>query len=197
MTLNPETAESLRQYFKKMNWLMLLNWRLGLGQIINLGPIELGRYMVIVHTGRKTGLRRHTPVNYAEVDGVVYCVAGFGAVSDWYKNIQACPEVEVWLPDGRWAGVAQEVTDLALRLPLMRQVLIASGFAAEMFGAHPRTMADEALDAVTADYKLMRINKVAPLDGPGGPGDLAWVWLPVGMVVGAGIAVWLGQRRHR
>jgi hypothetical protein len=50
-------------------------------------------------------------VNYAIVDGEVYCTAGFGAVSDWYRNIRTNPEVEVWLPDGWWAGVAEEVTD--------------------------------------------------------------------------------------
>ena len=69
-------------------------------------PIDLsGQIMVLTHTGRKSGLRRRTPVNYALVDGEVYCTAGFGQISDWYRNILANPQVEVWLPDGWWAGV--------------------------------------------------------------------------------------------
>lgn len=197
MTLDPKTSQRLRRAFKTLNRLMLLNWRLGLGGLINQWPDLLGRYMVIVHTGRKTGARRRTPVNYAEVDGSVYCVAGFGAVSDWYKNLVAHPQVAVWLPDGQWAGLAEEIVEPALRLSAMREVLIASAFAADLAGVHPHTMTDAELDAVTRDYRLLRINRMMPLDGPGGPGDLVWTWLLVGMIVGASAVVWLGRRAVR
>jgi len=35
---------------------------------------------VITHTGRKTGRKRRTPVNYAVVRDDVYCTAGFGHI---------------------------------------------------------------------------------------------------------------------
>ena len=91
--------------------------------------------MVITHTGRKSGLRRRTPVNYAIINGDIYCAAGFGAVADWYRNLLADPHVEVWLPDGWWAG-SQRCDDLPAeqRLPVLRQVLINSGFAAYAAG---------------------------------------------------------------
>src|SRR3990172_8866162 len=145
---------------------MLTLWRLGLGGWFNVWPEVSGRIMVITHTGRKTGARRRTPVNYAVVDGEVYCVAGFGGNSDWYRNIVAHPEVEVWLPDGWWAGAAEEVTDAAARLPLMRQVLIGSGFAAYVAGLDPIHMTDEELDRATARYPLMHIRRTEARTGP-------------------------------
>ena len=170
------SQESLRQAFKYFNRFMLLLWRLGLGSFVNFWPAVVGRIMVLNHTGRKTGLPRRTPVNYALVDGEIYCLSGYGAGSDWYRNIKADPAVEVWLPDGWWAGVAEEVIDPSLRLALIRQVLIASGFATYAAGINPRRLSDDALQAVTADYRLLRIRRSAARTGSGGPADLAWLW---------------------
>lgn len=155
---------------------MLLLWRLGLGSWLNAWPEVGGRIMVITHTGRKSGLRRQTPVNYAIVDGEIYCVAGFGQISDWYRNLLAQPQVEVWLPEGWWMGRADDISDHPERLHLVRQVLVASGFAARAAGVDPVGMADEELSKVTADYRLVRIRRSEARTGPGGPGDLAWVW---------------------
>ena len=170
------TEQKLRKGFKHFNRFMLLLWRLGCGMWVNAWPAVGGRIMVVTHTGRKTGLRRRTPVNYALVDGDVYCTAGFGEGSDWYRNIRNNPEVEVWLPDSWWAGIAEEVTDARLRAPLLRQVLVASGFAARAAGIDPRAMTNEKMEAATGSYRLIRIHRTRARTGPGGPGDLAWVW---------------------
>ena len=170
------TEEMLRQVFKRFNAFMLLLWRLGLGGWVNAWPPVGGRIMVLTHIGRKTGLRRRTPVNYAEIDGDVYCTAGFGGVSDWYRNLLANPNVEVWLPNGWWVGVAEDVTDAPDHLYLMRQVLIASGFAAMVAGIDARRIDDADLAAVTQDYRLVHIRRTRPYMGPGGPNDLAWIW---------------------
>lgn len=132
--------------------------------------------MVITHTGRKTGLRRQTPVNYAIVNGEIYCVAGFGPVSDWYRNLLAHPQVEVWLPEGWWAGQAEDVSNSPENLRLKRQVLIASGFAARAAGIDPLHISDAELARQTADYRLVHIRRREARTGPDGPGDLAWVW---------------------
>jgi deazaflavin-dependent oxidoreductase (nitroreductase family) len=176
MTTDPRLEEQLRQGFKYLNRFMLLMWRLGLGPLMNMGPQLAGRYMVITHTGRKSGVKHRTPVNYAEVDGEIYCTAGFGSVSDWYRNIIANPQVEVWLPDGWWAGIAEEVTLPEARLPLLREVLIDSGFAAYAAGLDPKQMTDEDLDSATKEYRVMHIRRVAARTGKDGPGDLVWVW---------------------
>lgn len=192
MTSNPSAEKVSRQLFKFANRWMLLLWRLGLGNFGNLP--ETSQVMVLIHTGRKSGLRRRTPVNYTVIDDAIYCTAGFGSTADWYKNIIADPQVEVWLRDGWWAGVAEEVADDdPQRLQLMRHVLIASGFAAPLFtGMNPKTIDDGALAQVTASYRLIRIRRNVALTGPGGPGDLAWLW-PVATFVLLGLLL----RRRR
>jgi len=176
------SLETLRQGFKYFNRFMLLMWRLDLGPLLNWWPKVGGRILVLHHTGRKSGLPRRTPVNYAIVDGDLYCTAGYGRASDWYRNIQANPNVEVWLPDGWWSGTALDVDDDPRRLYLLRQVLIGSGFAAFAAGINPYMISDEALEAATRDYCLLRIQRSAARTGPGGPGDLAWVW-PVATMI--------------
>jgi deazaflavin-dependent oxidoreductase (nitroreductase family) len=184
----------LLQAFRWLNRYMLLHWRLGLGPYANRRALS-GQIMVLVHVGRKTGRIRRTPVNYVILDGDVYCTAGFGAVADWYRNLLANPQVEVWLPHGWWAGLAEDVSDSPERLALLRQVLIASGFAARAAGLDPMRMSDEALDAASRSYRLVRIRRTQALTGPGGPGDLAWVW-PVATALLLGLLL-LPRRRCR
>ena len=154
---------------------MLLLWRLGLGNWFNVWPQWTGQVLVLTHTGRISGLRRRTPVNYAIINDEVYCTAAFGARADWFKNLRKNPSVEVWMPDGWWSGVAEDVSDVENRLQIMRQVLIGSGFASYLFGLNPH-MPDEELDVITAKYRLVHIKRVEARTGKNGPGDLAWIW---------------------
>jgi deazaflavin-dependent oxidoreductase (nitroreductase family) len=174
-SISPREAR-LRTGLKYFNRSMLLLWRLSLGGWLNSWPAVGGRIMVLTTIGRTSGRLRRTPLNYAIVDDEVYCTAGFGSISDWYRNIRANPEVEVWLPDGWWVGLAQEVTDPVARLPLLREVLIGSGIVAPLVGVDPHTLTDDALAAATASYHLLRIDRTEARTGAGGPGDLAWVW---------------------
>ena len=173
--MDPRLESFLRRVFKGFNPFMLLMWRLGLGNWLN-DPKYGGQIMVIVHVGRKSGLRRQTPVNFAIVDGELYCTAGFGRISDWYRNIRVQPKVEVWLPHGRWMGEVEDVTDAQDYAHLMRKVLIGSGFAARMAGLDPKLISDEELIAATKGYRLLHIRRTRAATGPGGPGDLAWIW---------------------
>jgi deazaflavin-dependent oxidoreductase (nitroreductase family) len=175
-TIDPVLEARLRSGFRYFNRFMLLMWRLGLGPWLSLWPDVGGRIMVLTTVGRKSGEPRRTPLNYALVDGDVYCTAGFGGVSDWYKNIRACPQVEVWLPEGWWAGVAEDVTGCAGHLDLMRAVLRGSGVVAPLAGVDPRTLSDVELGSASAAYRLVRIRREAARTGADGPGDLAWVW---------------------
>lgn len=192
-TMDPKTEEYLRQLFKKFNHFMLLVWRLGLGNWLNAWPSVGGRIMVITHTGRKTGNKRRTPVNYNEVDGEIYCTAGFGAKSDWYRNIMANPRVEVWLPDGWWAGTVEDASDHERRTELMRQVLIGSGAVAPLFGLDPKKMSDAELEKATAAYCLLHVKRQAARTGRDGPGDLAWVW-PLATLLLLPLLLWRRRR---
>jgi deazaflavin-dependent oxidoreductase (nitroreductase family) len=181
--MSPEQTERMRQMFKKFNKFMLAMWRLGLGSWVNSWPEYGGRIFVVSHKGRTSGLQRRTPLNYAIIEGDVYCTAGFGSNADWYLNVKKNPNVEVWLSGGLfktdawWEGVAEEVpVDDPNWLSAMRTVLIGSGAVAPMMGIHPKTATDEELKAAVETYHLVRISRKAPLTGEGGPGELAWVW---------------------
>ncbi|MEA4910134.1 MAG: nitroreductase family deazaflavin-dependent oxidoreductase [Anaerolineaceae bacterium] len=176
--------QNMRLAFKYFNKGMLLLWRLGLGPWINMWPAQTGRIMVLAHRGRKTGQLRHSPVNYCLVNGGLYCTAGFGAGADWYRNLMATPDVEVWLPDGWWSGRAEDVTDQPDSLPILRQVLVASGFAARWAGIDALGMSDAEIRQHTEGYRLVHIRRTLPRTGPGGPGDLSWVWMVSTLVLG-------------
>ena len=193
--LEPRTEEKLRRGFRRfLNPFMLSLWRLGLGWWFNVWPEFSGRILVIAHTGRKTGRRRHALVNFASVNGELYCVAAFGSISDWYNNVMANPAVEVWTPDGWWAGLVEDISGCENRLALMRQVMIGSGFVAYLFGFNPHQMTDAELEAMTAKYRLLRIRRSEARTGPGGPGDLAWVW-PVLVMILLPLALWRRGRK--
>ena len=151
----PRQMDSLRKVFRVMNRFMVFLWKLGLGKTINIWPAGFGRIMVIKHRGRKSGRELLTPVNYAIVNGEIYCTAGFGSISDWYRNMLVYPRVELWLPEGKLLGCAEDISDSTDRLFLLRQVIIASGFAAPLFGIDPKKLNDEQLDAISKDYRLV------------------------------------------
>lgn len=157
--MTPKQMESLRKGFRAMNRFMVWMWKLGMGRMINFWPAVIGRIMVIKHRGRKSGREYLTPVNYAVVDGEVYCTAGFGSISDWYKNIMANPEVLLGLPERKRKARAEDVTASPRRVFLMRQVIIGSGFAGPLFGVNQKKFNDEQLDAVTKEYRLIHFRE--------------------------------------
>lgn len=191
--MQPDALDLLRRVFHQMNRGMLLLWRLGLGRFAGMWPRGFGRLLVIEHTGRHSGSRYRTPVNYTIVGDDLYCVAAFGERTDWYLNLLAKPDAAVWLPDGRWEAEVADVSDDPDRADLMRGVLIDSGFAARLFGLHPRKITDEDLTKATAGYYLIRIRPLRRQKALEGPGDLAWIWFPIGAAVGAGLL----RRRSR
>lgn len=171
---DPALLERLRRWFRRLNPGMVLLWRIGLGRLFGLWPATAGAIMVIEHTGRVSGRRYRTPVNFAEADGRVVCLAAFGERTDWYRNLMARPDVTLWLPRGRRQAVAEDLSGRADRARLVRAVLLASGFAAPAFGLHPKAMSDEEVERTTATYRL--VGFVLGERSPGRTADLAWVW---------------------
>jgi hypothetical protein len=85
----------------------------------------------------------------------IYCTAGFGSISDWFRNILVYHRVELWLPDGKHLACAEDISTSPNRLSLMRQVIIASGFAGPLFGVNPKKLNDEQLNQVSKNYRLV------------------------------------------
>jgi deazaflavin-dependent oxidoreductase (nitroreductase family) len=175
MTFSEPVADRMRGAFKQLNRFMVLIFRLGAGWLLSAWPPVTGRILVLMHHGRKSGTLYRTPLNFAEVDGDLHIIAGFGPRTDWYRNLIQQGDTEVWLPKGRWRVIPEDVSDSPARLHLLRQVLIGSGVAAYGFGVPP-TLPDDRLDEMTRDYRVVRLRRLEPEDGPGGPNDLVWVW---------------------
>ncbi len=152
----PAQLTKLRRFFHGMNRFMVFMWRLGMGRLVNVWPAVSGRILVICHRGRRTGREYMTPVNYAIVDGELYSTAGFGSGTDWYRNILANPEIQLWLPEGRRRAHACDVSDSPARARLLREITIASGFAGPLLGVDQRKLTDEQLLAIGKDYRLVR-----------------------------------------
>jgi deazaflavin-dependent oxidoreductase (nitroreductase family) len=180
--------QGLRRVFSLLNkFFMVPAYRLGLGACIS-NPLT-GYIMVVKTTGRKSGITRYTPVNYALIDGCVYCMSGFGVKSDWYFNVRADPRIEAILPGGALWGVAEEVTDAEEWLRATRQLLRNAGFAGFLLGFNPFTASDDEVREKCQGIPLLRIRPAGVGSGPADPGG--WLWVPVWIVWLA----WLLYRR--
>jgi deazaflavin-dependent oxidoreductase (nitroreductase family) len=169
----------LRRFFRLLNrFFMVPVFRLGLGPVI-VNPFS-GYIMVLKVTGHRSGKTRYTPVNYAIMNGRVYCVAGFGVVSDWYRNVKSRPDVEAILPARKVAGTIAEVDDADEALAAMRSVMVNSGFAGFAYGFNPRTVSGERLREATGDFPVLSLSPSSGeiAGGAADPGGRLWLALP-------------------
>jgi len=163
--------------------------RAGLGPLCNT-PLT-GSLMVLRSKGRASGLWREAPLGYLVLDGHVYCCAGFGYRTNWLRNIQADPRVEVLLPTIAVAGIAEEVTDPAEWSRGMRALLASLGIIGRVVIGDVRRVPDERLQAMAGGLPLVRIRVTGLGVGPFDPGGRGWV---VPTLLGA---AWLATRLRR
>jgi deazaflavin-dependent oxidoreductase (nitroreductase family) len=179
----------MRRFFWFLNkFFMVPMFRLGFGTFF--GNPFTGYIMVLKVIGRKTGKLRYAPVNYAILDGKVYCVSGYRQGSDWYRNLRAQPAIEVILPGGAIAGMATEISDPASKTTIIRKIFKNAGFAGFMEGYNPYRISDEELARKTADMPLVCTRPVGVGTGASDPAGWAWVWTPISIV----LFVWLVLR---
>ena len=91
--------------------LRLLKYPPRLAYTLGLGPIIGNLVLLLTTTGRKSGLKRVTPLQYEENDGDIHIGSARGTNADWFRNIQADPQVEVRVKSRRFQGVAEPITD--------------------------------------------------------------------------------------
>jgi deazaflavin-dependent oxidoreductase (nitroreductase family) len=81
----------------------------------NLGWMMGGRFLLLTHTGRKSGLKRQTVievVSHDETTGAYYVAAAWREKSDWYRNIQQNPTVSVQVRNHKFQANAEQISTL-------------------------------------------------------------------------------------
>ncbi len=94
---------------------------------LNLGWLLGNRFLMLTHTGRKSGLARQTLIEVVQHDkesDAFYVVSGWAEKSNWYQNIQKTPRVTVRV--GR-----REFKANAKFIPLIEEIKIMEGYAHE------------------------------------------------------------------
>jgi deazaflavin-dependent oxidoreductase (nitroreductase family) len=73
------------------------------------GPKRL--VLLLTTTGRKSGLPRVTPLQYEVHQGIIYIGSARGQQADWFKNLEANPQVSFQIGGQSFAAVAEPITD--------------------------------------------------------------------------------------
>jgi len=74
---------------------------------LGLGPLLGNRFLLLIHTGRRTGLKRQTVLEvmeYRKERSEAIVMSGFGRDSDWLRNIEATPNPEVIIGSQRFVA---------------------------------------------------------------------------------------------
>ena len=78
---------------------------------IGLGPL-IGRIILLLTTtGRRSGKKRVTPLQYEMIGSDYYLGAARGVKADWVRNIQINPQVEMRVGAKYFYGTAEVITD--------------------------------------------------------------------------------------
>lgn len=78
---------------------------------IGLGRIIGGLILLLTTTGRKSGMKRVTPLQYEKIGDDYYLGAARGLKADWVRNILVNPRVEIRVGAKQFEGQAEVVTD--------------------------------------------------------------------------------------
>jgi deazaflavin-dependent oxidoreductase (nitroreductase family) len=181
-------------------WLMhtpVLLYRMGLGKLL-----ELFHFMIITTRGRRSGVPRHTTIEYRRHGKRYYAISAWGGRADWYQNLLTDPHVTLRRGSKTFAAKATLVDNnaealLVLHLfrspnPLVYDAILARLGNAQSF--EPRTMPE-----ISGQYTIVRFD---PLEGypplPTLEDDLRWVPLVCAAFgAGAALALTFGRRKGR
>jgi deazaflavin-dependent oxidoreductase (nitroreductase family) len=164
--------------------------RHGFGWLVG-NPLT-GHVMLLRTRGRHSGLVREAPLGYVVRDGAVYCVAGYGEPTPWFRNLVADPSVEVILPTRRFKGHALPVTDPADWLAAYRSLVGSFGLVGRVVVGNLDELDDATLLEQHRSLPVVRIEPRygdSPLvAGAFDPGGRGWI-LPYGATLLLALAV--------
>lgn len=131
---------------------------------LGLGPLVGRIVLLLTTTGRRSGKKRVTPLQYEEINGLYYLGAARGLKADWVRNIQSCPEVEIRVGAKHVHGAAEIVTDptkfadfMEVRLERHPRMI---GLIMEKAHGLPRRPSREQLEQLAANEAVVIVRPV-------------------------------------
>jgi deazaflavin-dependent oxidoreductase (nitroreductase family) len=175
----PAPSEASRwshDLFRILNpWTAVPLLRAGLGAWLGT---PIGGYLLLLRVrGRRSGLIREIPLSYFVAEGAPWVLAGYGPVTQWYRNLLADPRVEVVLPGRTIVCDAEDVRDPDVRRRILPALVRAVGLPAYLGGVDPR----DPDERIVEQYAWVPLIKLRPVGGPiaagpDDPGGTAWLW---------------------
>lgn len=123
---------------------------------IGLGVV-IGRIILLLTTtGRKSGQKRVTPLQYEQIEDNYYLGSARGTKADWYRNLAADARVEVRVKNRHFMAVAEPVTDPGriadfLELRLQRHPAMMGLLMKKAHGLPKRPSRDQLLDLAASE----------------------------------------------
>lgn len=187
----------LQKAFGPFNrWVVAPAIRAGLGPLFST-PMT-GSMMLLRTTGRRSGLPREAPLGYVIREGAVYCCAGFGRRTAWYRNLVADPRVEVILPTCAIAGLAETVTDPVEWGRIFPAYVRTLGLIGRLTLGDVGAAGEDRLASIRAQLPLVRIRPTGLASGPADLGGGLWIVVQtLATVVLIRSAIWAGRRIRR
>lgn len=176
-----------RGFFRRVLRFPVALYRMGLGDFMNAAHI-----MILGTRGSKTGLSRHTPIEYRQHGSKIYVISGWGERPHWLQNLKTAPDVLIQQGRRRFGARASVVTNPGEALRVLHLFRRRAPFVYDPLIARlsDREKIDErTLPEVTEKITIVRIDPsphmpdLRPL-----PADYDWL-LPV--LGGMGIALML------
>ena len=129
---------------------------------LGLGPLIGRLILLLTTTGRKSGLKRVTPLQYEKIGDDYYLGAARGRKADWIRNIQSDPRVEIRVGAKRFEGQAEVVTEPSrfadfLEVRLQRHPHMI-GLIMEKAHGLPRRPSREQLEGLAAEEAVVIVH---------------------------------------
>jgi deazaflavin-dependent oxidoreductase (nitroreductase family) len=165
--------QPLHRWFANVNRVVVPALDAGLGALIS-NPVT--GYLIVLRTrGRRTGRLRSVPLGYVILDGSIYCCAGFGRSTAWYRNVLADGRVEVVLPGRLLIGRAETVTDPAEWTIAYRALMASLGLVSRLVLGDLRRIDDRTLQERHRAIPVVRITPTGIVAGQLDPGGRFWL----------------------
>jgi deazaflavin-dependent oxidoreductase (nitroreductase family) len=129
---------------------------------IGLGPLVGRIILLLTTTGRRSGKKRVTPLQYEMIGADYFLGAARGVNADWVRNIQSNPQVEIRVGARYFQGTAEVITDPSKFADLMEVRLERHprmvGFIMEKAHGLPRRPSREQLEGLAKDEAFVIVH---------------------------------------